>query len=176
MESFNKNNPTQGWTDDEKYDFCKMENKWVKELPKIRSVNKKVGVAGVANDPAFSSVEEINIAFNHDILRRKEKWKHLCNICDYATNKKGHLTTHSPVHGIGERFKCDKCDKDFTHQSNLTEHRETHNTSSINKCNQCDKTYKTAKSLKRHIQEIHSAKHLKCDKCQIFIQCPFKNA
>ena len=34
MENLNKNNPTQGWTEDEKYDFCKMENKWVKELTK----------------------------------------------------------------------------------------------------------------------------------------------
>ena len=31
MENFNKNNPTQGQTEDEKYDFCKMENKWLKE-------------------------------------------------------------------------------------------------------------------------------------------------
>ena len=32
MESFNKNNPTHGWTEDEKYDFCKIENKWIKEI------------------------------------------------------------------------------------------------------------------------------------------------
>ena len=71
MENFNKNNPTQGWTEDEKYDFCKMENKWVKELPK-KKTNRKAGIAGAANDPVFSSVEEINSAFENDILRRKE--------------------------------------------------------------------------------------------------------
>jgi len=27
MENFNKNNPTLGWSEDEQYDFCKMENK-----------------------------------------------------------------------------------------------------------------------------------------------------
>ena len=55
MENFNKNNPTLGWTEDEKYDFCKMENKWIKELP--NKSRRKVGVAGAANDPAFSSVK-----------------------------------------------------------------------------------------------------------------------
>ena len=93
MENFNKNNPTE----DEKYDFCKMENKWIKELPKNKT-GKRKGVTGAANDPTFSSVEEINIAFGNDILQRRENWKHLCNICDYATNKKGHLTTHLATH------------------------------------------------------------------------------
>ena len=117
MEKFNKNNPTQGWTEDEKYDFCKMENKWIKELPK--SGNRKVGVARAANDPEFSSVEEINLAFENDNLRRKTNWKYLCHICDYATNKNGDLTRHLAVHDIGDRFKCDKCDKDFTQKSYL---------------------------------------------------------
>ena len=28
--AFNVSNPTDGWTDDEKYKFCKVENKWLK--------------------------------------------------------------------------------------------------------------------------------------------------
>ena len=135
MENFNKNNPTQGWTEDKKYDFCKMENKWVKELPK--SGKRKVGVAGAANDPTFSSVEEINFAFENDILRRKENWKYLCHICDYVTNLKGNLTQHLAVNGIGARFKCDKCEKDFSQKSSLKEHRKSHNASSNIKCSQC---------------------------------------
>ena len=58
MKNFNKNNPTQGWTEDEKYDFCKMENKWLKELAKRKKGKRKVGPE---NDPPFLSVEEINI-------------------------------------------------------------------------------------------------------------------
>jgi len=164
MENFNKNNPTQGWTEDEKYDFCKMENKWVKELTK--SGKRKVGVAGAANDPVFTSVEEINVAFENDILQRKENWKYLCHICDYATHNAGHLKTHLHVHGIGERFKCDQCDKDFSQTSTLKTHRKSHDTSSRKKCNQCGKMYKTAKTLKEHIMKIHSEKHLKCDECE----------
>ena len=163
MENFNKNNPTQGWTENETYDFSKMENKWIKELPK--SGRRKVGIAGAANDPIFSSVEEINIAFENDILRRKENWKHVCHICDYATNKKGTLTQHLVVHGIGERFKCEKCDKDFTQNGSLKEHRESHN-SNNKQCIQCGKICKTERSLTEHIRKMHLEKHLKCDQCE----------
>jgi len=128
MKNFNKNNPTLGWTEDEKYDFCKMENKWIRELPK--SPKRKVGVVGAANDPSFSTVEQINLAFENDIFRRKAIWKHLCHICDYATNWKTHLTPHLAVHGIGERFKCDICNMDFTENCNLKKHRKSHNSSS----------------------------------------------
>ena len=166
MKHFNTNNPTEGWTEDEKYDFCKMENKWIKELP-TGSHGRKIGLVGTANDPVFSSVEEINIAFENDILRRKETWKHLCHICDYATNKKVSLTRHLFVHGIGERFKCDKCEKDFAQKSSLKEHRESHNSSSGNKCNQCGKFYKTQRILEDHISTMHSAKHLQCDQCEM---------
>ena len=87
MNNLNENNPTEVWTEDEKYDFCKMENKWIKELPTGKG-GRKIGLAGTPNDPIFSSVEEINIALENDILRRKENWKHLCHICDYAANTK----------------------------------------------------------------------------------------
>jgi len=166
MENFNRNNPTEGWTEDEKYDFCKMENKWVKELPKNICAKIKIGVAHAANEPTFTSVEEINIAFGNDILQRKENWKHLCHICDHATNQKSKLTKHLASHGIGERYKCDKCEKDFSHKCNLTIHQKSHTSTSINKCNQCDKFYKTKNGLKEHIQRMHSEKHLKCDECE----------
>ena len=121
MNNFKKNNPTEGWTEDEKYDFCKIENKWLKSLP-TGKCKRNSGLASTSNDAIFSSVEEINAAFQYDILRRKEIWKHLCHICDYATNTKYHLTRHIAVHGIiqfVERFKCDKCDKDFAQKSNM---------------------------------------------------------
>jgi len=109
MENFNKNNRTRGWTEDEQYDFCKMENKWLKELKRGRK--RKAGVARLATERTFSTVEEINISFEYDILKRNDTWKHLCHICEYAANKKEHLTMHLYVHGIGDRFKCDQCDK-----------------------------------------------------------------
>ena len=50
------------------------------------SGKRKVGIAGAVNDPVFSSVEEINRAFETDLLRRKENWKYPCHICDYGTS------------------------------------------------------------------------------------------
>ena len=166
MDDFNRNNPTEGWTDDEKYDFCKIENKWIKKLARCTRGNRKVGVAAAAKDASFSSVEEINIAFENDILRRNENWKLLCHICDYATNSQGNLAKHWTVHRIGERLKCDKCDKDYSHKSSLVKHQRSHTSPSSNKCNQCDKIYKTENSLKRHILDTHLEKIIKCDECE----------
>ena len=134
MENFNKNNPTDGWTEDEQYDFCKMENKWIKELKRCTAGKRTSGVARLATEPTFSTVEEINISFKSDILQRKVTWKHLCHICDFAINRKDHLTKHLAVHGIGDRFKCDQCDKDFSTKDNLQTHVKLHN-SAPQKCN-----------------------------------------
>ena len=166
MENFNKNNPTHGWTEDEKYDFGKMENKWIKELPKNTSGKRKHGTASTANGPAFSNIEEINLAFENDMLRRKENWKHLCQICDYATNNNGNLTSHLFVHGIGDRYKCDKCEKDFGQKIQLKIHQESHNSFYSKPCNQCAKIYKTERGLQEHIHSMHLEKHLNCDECE----------
>jgi len=118
MEIFNENNPTRGWTEDAKYDFCKVENKWLKELKRANSGKRNFGVVRVATDPAFSTIKKINITFELDILQRRETWKHLCHLCDYATNMKSNLIDHLAVHGIGDRFKCDR----FTRTHKITQH------------------------------------------------------
>jgi len=164
MENFNQNNPTLGWTEDEQYDFGKMENKWLKELKHAKGGTRKAGVAHLATEPQFSTIEAINAAFESDILERKETWKHLCNICDYATNNNGNLTKHLAVHGIGDRCKCDQCDKDFSTKNDLQKHIKTHNLCP-QICNQCGKVYKTMNSLKQHIAQMHSEKRLECDQC-----------
>ena len=175
MKNFNKNDPTLGWTEDEQYDFCKMENKWLKELTRTKSGSRKSGIACLATEPTFSTIEEINKAFESDILQRKETWKHLCHICDYATNKKDLLTQHLPVHGIGDRFKCNQCDKDYSSKTHLQTHIKEHN-SCAQKCKQCGKMYKTVTNLKRHISSIHSEKRLECDECeQMFSTIGFLN-
>jgi len=164
MDNFNKNNPTLGWTEDEQYDFCKMENKWLKELP--RAIRKrKTGVVCLATEPTFSTIEELNIAFESDLVQRKETWKHLCHLCDFATNTKAILTIHLTVHGIGDRFKCDQCDKDYSTKSDLKTHINVHK-SLPQKCKQCGKMYKTMKSLNQHIAIVHSEKRLECDECE----------
>ena len=51
------------------------------ELPRGKHGNRTSGVARLATEPTFSTVEEINKTFESDILQRKETWKHLCHIC-----------------------------------------------------------------------------------------------
>ena len=165
MENFNENNPTRGWTEEEQYDFGKMENKWLKELKRVKTGKRKTGVARLATEPTFSTIEEINISFKSDILERKETWKYLCHICDYAVNRQDHLTIHLAAHGIGDRFKCDQCDKEFLTKYHLQRHIKSHN-SAPQKCNQCGKMYKTAKSLKQHIAILHAEKQLECGECE----------
>ena len=43
MTKFNEYNPTVNWTENEKYEFCKWENKWLKELTKKRTSGARVG-------------------------------------------------------------------------------------------------------------------------------------
>ena len=107
-----------------------------KELKRANGGKRKAGVVGRATEPTFSNVQEINVAFKYDILQRKETWKHLCHICDYATNTKQSLTKHLAVHGIGDRFKCDQCDKDFSIKCELQKHitRVLRNVSNVLRC------------------------------------------
>ena len=165
MEIFNENNPTFGWTEDEQYKFCKMENKWLKEVKRTNSGKRRAGLVGLATEPTFSTIELINIAFESDILQRKETWKQLCHICDFATKHKSSLTIHLAVHGIGARFKCDQCEKDFSTKGSLQNHIKVHK-SCPQKCYQCGKMYKTVASLRNHIANIHSEKRLECDECE----------
>ena len=52
MEEFNQNNPTINWSEEEKYDFCKTENKWTKDL----KVKNSASTAGKAEDMSLCSL------------------------------------------------------------------------------------------------------------------------
>ena len=49
-----------------------MENKWIKELVSMKKGVRTSGTVGAANDPIFSTIREINFAFQSDILQRKK--------------------------------------------------------------------------------------------------------
>ena len=169
---FNENNPTVNWTEDEKYEVCKWENKWLKELTKTRTNGSRNSgrVCDSVDDPTFATTDELNKTFQQDIATRKQTWKHLCHICDFATNHKSTLTGHLIVHGIGERYKCDQCDKDYSKKDTLKFHIESqHETVQKLHCQICQKGFSNKKSLNGHTKEIHEEKALPCDECsQIF--------
>lgn len=99
---FNINNPTVKWSEDENYEFAKWENQWLKKLTKhrTRGPRRNGRVSDSATNPTFGTIEELDKTFQTDIAQRKKSWKHLCSICDFATNQKTGLTTHLIVHGI----------------------------------------------------------------------------
>ena len=164
MENLNKNNPTilDNWSEDEKYDFAKDENKWLKELK--RNAHREFGTVAQATEKVFTSVDEINKAFEVDIEEKKEKNRHLCHICDYGSKQLSSLKSHLASHNIGERFKCDKCEKTFGLKSNLTVHQQTHNSESF-KCDHCHKMFTRKDSLNTHVKGQHEEKRIKCDEC-----------
>ena len=56
MSEYNKNNLADLWSEDEQYDFAKVENKWVKELNITKG--RKVGrVCDSKDEPIFNSME-----------------------------------------------------------------------------------------------------------------------
>ena len=166
MTEFNDNNPTVNWTEEEKYEVCKWENKWLKELTRVKGARTSGRVCDSVDDPTFTSTEELNETFKQDIANRKQTWKHLCHICDFVTNVKGGLTYHLCVHGIGERFKCDQCDKDFSKKGGLKRHIQTqHETTKKTICHICQKDFPNEIYLKNHIYSIHAEKKMQCDAC-----------
>ena len=167
MSNFNENNPTVNWTEDEKYEVCKWENKWLKELTKNRAgAKRKTGrVCDSVDDPTFATTEELNTIFQIEIANRKQTWEFLCTVCDFATNTKQSLTSHLIVHGVGEQFKCDQCNKHFSRKETLKKHIQVQHEASIKlQCQICPQEFPNKALLKSHMQ-IHEAKTIPCDKC-----------
>jgi len=109
----------------------------------------------------FSTIEEINKAFTKDIENRKEKWKHICDLCDYATNTKYGLRRHVVTHEIGKRFKCDQRDKDYSQQNTLSRHiKEERAKSTKHICGVCHKLCASVSCLRVH---IHGEKIYQCE-------------
>jgi KRAB domain-containing zinc finger protein len=164
MSKFNKNNPTDLWEEDEKYDFAKMENKWLKDLP--TTTNRNSGrVCDSNDDPIFESVEEINRAFKEDIEKRKQTSKFLCGVCDYATNIKKGLQIHKNVHDSNrKRFKCNQCNKKYSHRNTLDIHVKSHLEPQF-ECKECGKMFQSKGKRKCHFESVHMEKTVKCDEC-----------
>ena len=166
MCEFNKNNPTELWSDDDKYDFGKVENKWVKELP--RNGRRQCGrVCDSKDDPTFGSFEEINKWLLEDIEKMEETWKYLCTECDYGTNNFANLKKHQLVHGTNRQvFKCDQCEKEYSYKSELRNHEKSHSSKPQFKCTICNEMFQTSGKRMAHFNNAHRKKTIKC------LQCP----
>ena len=163
---YNENNPTINWTEDEKYEVCKWENKWLRELTYKSNLHRKSGrVCDNVNDSTFATNHELNKHFQMDIQHRKQSWTHLCHICEYATNRRSNLTAHLNVHEIGKRYKCDQCNKEFKSKQCLNRHIATHQKNLCQICQICQKEFKHNDSFKVHIITMHKEPTIPCDEC-----------
>ena len=49
-----------------------------------------------------------------------------CDVCDYATTRRGNLRTHQRIHTGEKPYQCDICDKRFSTKPKLTQHIFVH--------------------------------------------------
>ena len=176
MSQFNKKNPTINWSEEEKYDFCKYENKWIKD---IHLINRPEGVKnGVRNGsvkagddtliPTFSTMKEL-ITFTEKAKASDElKYKHRCHLCDYGTNGICVLKLHLTTHQVREKLPCSHCNKLYISEASLNDHiKRIHKRDKAVRfqCSQCDVTFATNRTLKNHVQVVHGEKTMKCDQC-----------
>ena len=114
MSEFNKNNPTELWSEEEQYIFSKIENTWVKDLVRFSNARRTSGrVSDITSDPTFTSIEEINAAFKKDIGKRATRWRYLCLACDFGTDDKTSYARHLMVHTDERTLKCSQCESSF---------------------------------------------------------------
>ena len=58
--------------------------------------------------------------------RRQGLVVHYCNECNYSTEMKSSLVSHSRTHSGEQPFHCKLCDQKFGHPSSLNHHLLTH--------------------------------------------------
>ena len=170
---FNTNNPTVNWTEDEKYELCEWEDKWLQEL--TRNARTRHGrVRNSVNDPTFATTEQLNDAFKKDIKERKQLYNHLCPMCDYATNCNRNIKDHLVVHGIGkprqqkvvgESVVCQICQKEYATKENLKKHIDLIHAEKTMPCDECSKMFATVPALNKHKKEVHVSNPFNCSEC-----------
>ena len=93
------------------------------------------------------------------------KRKHICNQCNYSTNRTSSLKKHKLVHSGEKPFACSQCKYSCTEAGRLKTHLLTHSGEKPFACSQCKYSCNRADSLKTHLL-IHSGENpFKCRHC-----------
>ena len=85
-------------------------------------------------------------------LSTTDKKSFKCDVCDYTTTHKSHLTRHSRIHTKERPYKCDICDYAAAQKGNLATHLRIHTKEKPYKCDVCEYTA---------VQKVHLIKHSK---------------
>ncbi|XP_061727394.1 histone-lysine N-methyltransferase PRDM9-like [Cydia pomonella] len=100
---------------------------------------------------------------NHDIkIHNSKKNYKACTICDYKTERNGHLKQHMETHNTLE-YKCDICEYKTPYSKYLQRHAKTHEKFT---CKICKDKFETSKKLQTHLI-LHQEKTYDCTICKL---------
>jgi hypothetical protein len=90
--------------------------------------------------------------------------KHKCNVCDYATNRKGHFTAHTRVHTREKPFQCPQCDYVAPYPGHLKRHMRKHTGERPYECTHESCNYKAMQpsDLTRHMRKHTGERPYEC--------------
>lgn len=92
---------------------------------------------------------------------------HLCNYCNYTTNKRFLLARHMKSHSEDRPHKCSVCERGFKTLASLQNHVNTHTGTKPHHCKHCESSFTTSGELVRHIRYRHThEKPHKCPECE----------
>lgn len=91
---------------------------------------------------------------------------HMCNYCNYTTNKRFLLARHMKSHSEDRPHKCSVCERGFKTLASLQNHVNTHTGTKPHLCKHCESTFTTSGELVRHVRYRHThEKPHKCPEC-----------
>lgn len=91
---------------------------------------------------------------------------HMCNYCNYTTNKRFLLARHMKSHSEDRPHKCSVCERGFKTLASLQNHVNTHTGTKPHHCKHCESSFTTSGELVRHVRYRHTyEKPHKCPEC-----------
>jgi uncharacterized Zn-finger protein len=92
--------------------------------------------------------------------------QHMCNYCNYTSNKRYLLSRHMKSHSEDRPHKCGICERGFKTIASLNNHVNTHTGVRPHGCKYCDASFTTSGELVRHVRYRHThEKPHRCNEC-----------
>lgn len=92
--------------------------------------------------------------------------QHMCNYCNYTSNKRYLLSRHMKSHSEERPHKCGICERGFKTIASLQNHVNTHTGVRPHGCKYCIAAFTTSGELVRHVRYRHThEKPHRCTEC-----------
>ncbi|XP_058461910.1 transcriptional repressor CTCF-like [Malaya genurostris] len=111
-------------------------------------------------------IESKNKVTNKGKTQSSKSVTHMCNYCNYTTNKRFLLARHMKSHSEDRPHKCSVCERGFKTLASLQNHVNTHTGTKPHHCKHCESSFTTSGELVRHVRYRHThEKPHKCPEC-----------